>query len=86
MYFPYFIAYIVSGLLIAGIVFCWALRNEQFKEQQRARFLPLEAADRRSAAPAATPWRRMEIYGLIVLACGGLSASAAVLIFALIKG
>ena len=85
MYFPYFIAYIFSGLIIAGVVFIWALSNEQFKDQQRARFLPLEESD--GLASATTPgWRRVEIYGLILLACGGLSASAAVLVFSLLKG
>ena len=85
MYFPYFITYIISGLIIAGIVFLWALANEQFKDQKRARFLPLEEGDR---APAAVDsrWHRFEIYGLILLALGGLSASAAVLLFSLLKG
>ena len=42
MYYPYFLAYMVSGFVISLVVLFWALRNGQFKDQQRARFLPLE--------------------------------------------
>ena len=42
MYFPYFISYIALGFLITIPVFLWALKSGQFKDQQRARFLPLE--------------------------------------------
>ncbi|MBW2572007.1 MAG: cbb3-type cytochrome oxidase assembly protein CcoS [Deltaproteobacteria bacterium] len=42
MYFPYFITYIALGFAISLAVFFWALKNGQFKDQKRARFLPLE--------------------------------------------
>jgi cbb3-type cytochrome oxidase maturation protein len=32
----------VAGLVISLVVFFWALKNGQFKDQKRARFLPLE--------------------------------------------
>ena len=44
MYYPYFLTYMALGLGITLIVFAWALKNGQFKEQQRARFLPLHEA------------------------------------------
>jgi cbb3-type cytochrome oxidase maturation protein len=84
MYFPYFIAYISIGLVISIVVFIWAIKNGQFKDQQRARFLPLENDSDRSAAKAKASWiRRYEIYALFFLALGGLGASATVLIYAL---
>lgn len=85
MYFPYFIAYITIGLVIALIVFFWALRNGQFQDQQRARFLPLEKEGEMSGAKASR-WKRYEIYLLFFLAAAGLISSGAVLIFALVSG
>lgn len=85
MYFPYFISYIAIGLAISLMVFIWAYKNGQFKDQQRARFLPLT---RDSNLPAAKTTRlsRLEIYALFTLALSGLGASAAVLLFALLQG
>jgi len=82
MYFPYFITYIVIGLFISFSVFIWALKNGQFKDQHRARFLPLEEDATRGIVPAGR-LGRLEVYALFLLALGGLSASGAVLIFAL---
>jgi cbb3-type cytochrome oxidase maturation protein len=85
MYYPYFLAYMLSGFVISLVVLFWALRNGQFKDQQRARFLPLEAG------PETEPVKvskigRIEAYALIVLACLGLFGTAATLIFSLLKG
>ena len=85
MYFPYFITYIAVGFIISLTVFIWALKNNQFKDQRRARFLPLENEIKTDAAPV-TGISRYEIYGLLLLACAGLLASAAVLVFALLTG
>ena len=84
MYFPYFVSYILIGLIIGLTFFFWAVRNKQFRDQQRARFLPLVASE--DTAPV-TPNRmgRIETFGLAFLACAGLAASAAVLIFSLLK-
>ena len=43
MYYPYFIAYMAIGFTISLVVFFWALNTGQFKDQQRARFIPLES-------------------------------------------
>ena len=85
MYYPYFLTYMALGLGVTLIVFFWALNSGQFKEQQRARYLPLhEAPD----PPPAKPSRfiRLEISLLFVMVALGLSASAAVIIFAPIHG
>lgn len=82
MYFPYFIAYIVIGATLSLLVFGWALKTGQFRDQQRARFLPLR--DEPARGPVRTSrFSRLEIYGLFVLATAGLAASAALLAFAL---
>jgi cbb3-type cytochrome oxidase maturation protein len=85
MYYPYFITYMIAGFVISLLVFFWALQNGQFKDQHRARFLPLEP-EVESGPQKTSKFSRIEIYGLFFLAVAGLSASAAVLIFALISG
>jgi nitrogen fixation-related uncharacterized protein len=85
MYYPYFLAYMVSGFVISLIVLLWALKNGQFQEQQRARFLPLEEG--LEAEPLkVSKIGRIEAYALIVLASLGLFGTAATLIFSLLKG
>ena len=84
MYFPYFITYMALGFAISLVVFFWALKNGQFKDQKRARFLPLEDEREPSAAKIST-FHRYEAYALVLLALAGLAASGAVLIFALLS-
>ncbi len=45
MYYFFFILYLVIGAAIGLYFFLWAIRNGQFKDQQRARFLPLTEDD-----------------------------------------
>lgn len=85
MYFPYFIAYIVIGFAIALPFFWWAIRNGQFKDQQRARYLPLEKEDARRTGRVSR-LNRLEGYVLILLAIGGIMSSVSIVIFALIHG
>ena len=84
MYFPYFITYMALGFIISLVVFFWALKNGQFKEQQRARFLPLED-ERKASVIKVSNIKRYEIYILMFLALAGLAASAAVLVFSLLN-
>ena len=82
MYFPYFMTYILVGFGISLAVFFWALKTGQFNDQQRARFLPLED-EQEDPAGQASKVQRWELFALGILACTGLAASAAVLIFSL---
>ncbi len=82
MYFPYFIAYIAIGLGISLLVFFWAVKNGQFQDQQRARFLPLR--DESDNGPVrVSRFGRWELYALVLLAVAGLAMSATVLLYAL---
>jgi nitrogen fixation-related uncharacterized protein len=84
MYYPYFIVYMTAGFAISIAVFLWALNSGQFKEQQRARFIPLENDP--PARPAkASRFARVETVALFTLVCIGLACSAAVIAFALLK-
>jgi cbb3-type cytochrome oxidase maturation protein len=81
MYTPYFITYLVVGLAIGLTAFGWALKKGQFKDQERARFLPLMKMD----APSATSrFGRLETYMLLGMACLGLLLSAFTLIYSLV--
>ena len=84
MYYPYFISYMLAGLVIALLVFAWAMKNQQFRDQQRARFLPLFDAPLQKSTRA-TRISRIEVYILFGLACVGLCSSFAVVIFALLR-
>jgi nitrogen fixation-related uncharacterized protein len=82
MYFPYFIAYMMVGFGISLAVFSWALNRGQFRDQERARYLPLE---QKASAPAVKLTRKglIETVGLFALVGCGLLASTAVIVFAL---
>jgi cbb3-type cytochrome oxidase maturation protein len=82
LYFPYFVAYIAIGLSISLLVFFWALKTGQFRDQQRARFLPLR--DEPDHGPVhSSRFGRWELCGLFFLALVGLAMSASVLLYAL---
>lgn len=85
MYFPYFVAYILVGFVITLAALLWALKSGQFREQQRARFIPL--VDDPGPPPArVTRWNRIEAYVLMGIALAGLTASAALLLYSLVRG
>ena len=84
MYFPYLIAYMAAGFVISLVTFLWALNAGQFKDQQRARYLPLEGAP--DTAPVIAPrYYRLKILILFVLACSGLVTTAAVIAYTILN-
>jgi cbb3-type cytochrome oxidase maturation protein len=85
MYYPYFITYMLIGFVLSLLVFLWALNHGQFRDQDRARFLPLHG-EPESKGVRKSAMRRIELYALLSLACLGLLAIVAVLAFALIRG
>ena len=84
MYFPYFIAYMSAGFIISIVVFFWALNSGQFKDQQRARFIPLES-DLSTEPVKSSRFARIQTLLLFSLVCICLSCSLAVITFALMK-
>ena len=83
MYYPYFVAYMVIGFGISLAVFFWALSRGQFRDQERARFLPLEGEEP-SRLVKVSRLNRYEAYALGAVVLMGLAASGAVLLFSLI--
>jgi cbb3-type cytochrome oxidase maturation protein len=85
MYYPYFIAYMAAGFIISLVVFFWALNSGQFKDQQRARFLPLQ--NDLQTKPAKVPrFARIQTFALLTLVCLCLASAVVVVAFSLIKG
>lgn len=84
MYFPYYIAYMTLGFIVTLVVFFWALQRGQFKDQERARFIPLEADNGRKHVKASR-LARIETIALFALVGIALTTSAAVITFALLK-
>lgn len=81
MYYPFFLAYILTGILITVAVFIWALKNEQFTDQQRARFLALEEVQ--SQAVTTSLKAGFQIYFIFAIAIAGIVASFALVGYAL---
>ena len=85
MYYPYFIAYMLVGFGISLLVFFWALGSGQFKDQERAKFLPLEQGEEPRTLKISRTGR-YEAYALGLLVTLGLLATGAVLLFAIFFG
>jgi cbb3-type cytochrome oxidase maturation protein len=85
MYYPYFITYMIVGIALSLVVFFWALKQGQFKDQDRARFLALADGDEIHNIRRILPFTRYEGIALFLLACIGLGLTAAVLIRAVLK-
>ncbi len=79
MYFPYLIAYMLAGFVISLLTLLWALNAGQFKDQQRARFLPLQG-EAQTAPAKPSRFCRIKITILIALACSGLVSTAVVIV------
>jgi len=84
MYYPYFIAYMAAGFIISLVVFFWALNSGQFKDQQRARFLPLQN-DLQTIPKKVPRFARIQTFALLTLVCLCLASAIAVVTFSLIK-
>jgi len=75
MYSPYFLTYMLAGFILSLLVFLWALHAGQFRDQKRARFLPLD--DGAEGPPVVVSrMNRIQGYVILGLACAGLLAMA----------
>ena len=84
MYFPYFITYMVLGFVISLVVFFWAVKAGQFREQQRARYLPLVGM-MDSGPVKVSRFSRIHTLILFALACTGVATTAVVLVYSVLQ-
>jgi nitrogen fixation-related uncharacterized protein len=73
MFVPLWLFFLGTGTIMAVVTLVWAMRTNQFEDQDRARFLPLAAlsAEELRATPRPRRAARLGIYA--VLLCGGLA-------------
>ena len=81
MLYFFFILFLVSGFIFGIIVFVWALKNGQFKDQQRARYLALDDDEDLTERQVSGSGRfqAVAVLGLLIF---GLMATAAVMVYA----
>lgn len=78
-----FTIYAVLVTLFAVVLFVWALRSGQFKDQRRARYLPLGRQNGRKSAdrpPISRRWRRL--HGFVGVLAVLLLATVFLLVYA----
>jgi cbb3-type cytochrome oxidase maturation protein len=83
MYYSFFLIYLAFGFTITLCIFLWAVKNGQFRDQERARYIPLQEEPDRAPIEVSR-FSRYQSYGLFAFLLTGLMASSAVLIFALL--
>ncbi|MBT4091542.1 MAG: cbb3-type cytochrome oxidase assembly protein [Deltaproteobacteria bacterium] len=83
MYYPFFLTYILTGVIIALVVFIWALKNGQFSDQQRARFLAIE--DEEAAVVDSQSKGKYELVLIFFLVVAGIASSFALVAYALLS-
>jgi len=76
-----FIIFIFSGLFFGIIVFLWALKSGQFKEQQRARYLAIEDEGEKPDFVVSRS-AKLQMYVLFGFIIVGILVSASVVIYA----
>jgi cbb3-type cytochrome oxidase maturation protein len=76
-----FIIFIFSGLFFGIIVFLWALKSGQFKEQERARYLAIED-DQDDPENEVSRSGQLQSYALLGLLLVGILISASVVVYA----
>jgi cbb3-type cytochrome oxidase maturation protein len=81
MYYFFFIIFIFSGLFFGILVFLWALKSGQFKEQQRARYLAIEDEPEKPQNEVSRT-AKLQSYILFGLFIFGILISASVLVYA----
>jgi len=79
----FFLLYLFAGIGLCGAVFYWAVASGQFRDQERARYLPLFGRAPVPGDAASGRWSRSMIL-TVLLVCAALAVQiAAVLVLAL---
>jgi cbb3-type cytochrome oxidase maturation protein len=76
-----FIIFIFSGLFFGIIVFLWALKSGQFKEQERARYLAIDD-DQDDPENEVSRSGQLQSYAMLGLLLVGILISTSVLVYA----
>jgi cbb3-type cytochrome oxidase maturation protein len=75
---------VATGLAVGILVFLWALKDGQFSEQERARYLPLRD-DFPMPAVKRPSKLSVEVYALLIVIWIGLAAMVSAVVLTLLK-
>jgi len=73
MFVPLWLFFLGTGTIMAVVTLVWAMRTNQFEDQDRARFLPLAALSPEELCATPRPRRAARLGIYAVLLCGGLA-------------
>jgi nitrogen fixation-related uncharacterized protein len=71
-FYALFLLYVSLGVVASVVLFFWAVRTDQFRDQQRARYLPLDGVDVLPPTAGQRHWPR-EIVATVAVAFLGLA-------------
>ncbi|MDJ0766349.1 MAG: cbb3-type cytochrome oxidase assembly protein CcoS [Myxococcota bacterium] len=85
MFVPLWLIFLATGLIMAVATVVWAVRTNQFEDQQRARFIPLRGLDHEALTrrPSQRFWAHYA--GMWAVVAMGVAAMGAALILT-VKG
>jgi len=81
----FFLIYLAAGILICGALFYWAVVNDQFKDQDRLRYLPLSGQAAQPGDASTARWPVSMIFSLAVI-LGALIAQIVIALFLSLGG
>jgi len=72
MFVPFWLIFLVTGLGMAVAVLFWSIRNRQFEDQDRARFLPLMGLSESELAARPPVRRGASFYAIMMIFISGM--------------
>jgi nitrogen fixation-related uncharacterized protein len=85
MFVPVWLFFLASGTLMAILVLVWAIRNHQFEDQERARYLPLNDVPAAELSKTATMKRTPTYWGFVVILAFNAIAITTTLVVAILN-
>ena len=71
MFVPTWLIFLFSGTVMAILVLAWGIRNDQFDDQDRAKYLPLAGLPARELANPPTARRGVTYFTFLILLAVG---------------
>ena len=72
MFVPFWLIFLITGQVMAVAVLFWSIRNRQFEDQDRARYLPLVGLSERELAARPPVRRGASFYAIMMIFISGM--------------